>query len=105
MRNQCFSITWDLGSSLGCCIRVIRNGFISACPNLAGLEARGNSFNCSSEKHGMPIGNTEGNCPDLSFKVIVLHRYFEFSVQMNVFPIANTCFLTIETVCMGACDA
>ena len=57
------------------------------------------------QKHGMPIGNTEGNCPDLSFKVIVLHRYFEFSVQMNVFPIANTCFLTIETVCVGACDA
>ena len=40
----------------------------------------------------------------LSIKVIVLHRYFELSVQMNVSPIANTCFLTIGMVFDGVCD-
>ena len=56
------------------------------------------------QKHDIPIGNTEGNCPSLSIKVIVLHRYFELSVQMNVSPIANTCFLTIGMVFDGVCD-
>ena len=58
------------------------------------------------QKHDIPIGNTEGNCPSLSIKVIVLHRYFELSVQMNVSPIANTmsCFLIIGMVFDSVCD-
>ncbi len=47
------------------------------------------------QKHDIPIGNTVGNCLDISIKITVLHRYFELSVQMNVSPAANTCFLTM----------
>ena len=50
MRNQCLSVITDSGSSLGWCIRVTRNGFISACPNLGWPELPDISFNCSSEK-------------------------------------------------------
>ena len=50
MRNQYLSIIRDSGSSLGWCIRVTRNGFISACPNLGWPELPDISFNCSSEK-------------------------------------------------------
>ena len=56
------------------------------------------------QNHGIPIEKTEGKYPRLSIKVIVLNRFYELSVQMNVSPIANTYFLVIGMVFGSLCD-